>query len=187
MTYLAAVEGVVRRMRISSWYSVLLIAALLMGGARADSSPDEGGWHAFNGTWTSVGSRQSISLGGDRRASIADYSGSLMLYGSSRPALGFRSTAVVLNDSATGLLGRAVWTDNKGDQIYSELRAAAGPTANQIVGTFIGGSGRYQGATGSYEFSWRFLLQAEDGTVQGQSMDLRGKIQFVTGAGGARP
>jgi hypothetical protein len=160
--------------------------------AQADSNPIDAGWHEFNGTLTAAGSRQAIGLGGDRRASVADYSGSLMLYGPSRPALGFRAEAVVLNDSTTGLVGRAVWTDDVGNQIYSELRGESTATGNRIFGTFLGGSGRYQGATGTYEFSWRFLLEGEDGIVQGQSMGFNGKVQFMPvrsgpGGGASRP
>ena len=152
--------------------------------AHADSNPIDAGWHEFNGMLTAAGSRQAIGLGGDRRASVADYSGSLMLYGPSRPALGFRAEAVVLNDSITGLVGRAVWTDDVGNQVYSELRGESTATGNHIFGTFLGGSGRYQGATGTYEFSWRFLLEGEDGTVQGQSMGFNGKVQFMPARSG---
>jgi hypothetical protein len=115
-----------------------------------------------------------------------------MLYGSSRPELGFRAEAVVLNDSSTGLIGRAVWTDETDNHVYSELRGETTQAGNRIFGTIVGGSGRYKGATGTYEFSWRFLLEAEDGTVQGQSMGLNGKIRLVPtpgepGARGSQP
>lgn len=151
----------------------------------------EGEWRPFQGTWTAVGKRQVISLGGNRRASIADFNGSLMLSGPLRPAVGFRAEAIVLNDSVTGLVGRAVWTDERGEQVFSELRGETTATGNRLVGTFLGGSGRYAGATGSYEFSWRFLLEGEDGTVQGQSMDLKGQVrvaapQDAPGAGGSQ-
>ncbi|MDI3561757.1 hypothetical protein [Bradyrhizobium sp. Arg816] len=164
--------------------TLLLVVLMMLAGvgaaspAKADPAADNSQWHAFNGTWTAVGKRQDIGLGGDRRASVADYSGSLMLYGTSRPALGFRAEAVVLNDSATGLIGRAVWTDDTDNHVYSELRGETTPAGNSIVGTFVGGSGRYKGATGTYEFSWRFLLETEDGIVQGQSMGLSGKVRF---------
>src|ERR1700761_465380 len=144
--------------------SFLFLVALILAGpgaaspAPAASASEYSAWHEFSGTWTAAGSRQNISLGGDRRASVADYSGSLMLYGSSRPALGFRAEAVVLNDSATGMIGRAVWTDETDNQVYSELRGETTPAGNRIIGTFVGGSGRYKGATGTYEFTWRFLL-----------------------------
>jgi len=84
---------------------------------------------------------------------------------------------MVLNDSVTGMVGRAVWTDKKGDQAHSELGAGVTPTDMKIIGTFIGGSARYSGATGTYEFSWRFLLETEDGTVQGQSVGLKGSVR----------
>jgi len=101
----------------------------------------------------------------------------LMLTGPSRPALGFRAEAVLLTDSSTGMVGRAVWTDERGDQVFSELRGETTPTGNRLVGTFLGGSGRYTGATGSYEFYWRFLIEGEDGTVQGQSASLHGQVR----------
>lgn len=176
--------------------SSLLFVALILAGVGAASpvqaASEDTEWHEFSGTWTAAGSRRDIGLGGDRRASVADYSGSLMLYGSSRPALGFRAEAVVLNDSATGLTGRAVWTDDTDNHVYSELRGETTPAGNRIVGTFVGGSGRYKGATGTYEFSWRFLLENEDGVVQGQSIGLSGKVRFLStpsgpGAGTSKP
>jgi len=141
------------------------------------SPPASGGWHEFEGTWTAAGSRYSIHLGPDRRASTANLEGSLLLAGPSSPAVGFRAEAIVLNDSATGMVGRAVWTDEHGDQVYSELKGEGTATHNRIVGTLLGGTGRYLGATGTYEFSWRFVLEGEDGAVQGQSVGLKGRVR----------
>jgi hypothetical protein len=95
----------------------------------------------------------------------------------------------VFNDSVTGLIGRAVWTSENGDEAYSELRGDGTATNNNIVGTFVGGSGRYAEVTGNYEFSWRFMLENEDGTVQGQSVGLKGRVrlsnqQAASAAGG---
>jgi len=194
-----SLRGAARHLRKDGWQrSTLPLVVLMVAGvgaaspAQADSGPKDSEWHEFSGTWTAAGSRQVIGLGDDRRASVADYSGSLVLYGTSRPALGFRAQAVVLDDSATGLVGRAVWTDDTDSHVYSELRDETTPAGNRIVGTFVGGSGRYKGATGTYEFSWRFLLEAEDGTVQGQSAGFSGKVRFVptqsgTGAGTPEP
>ena len=83
----------------------------------------------------------------------------------------------MFSDSATGMVGRAVWTDEHGDHAVSELRGQGTATDNKITGTFIDGTGRYMGATGSYEFSWRFVLENEDGVVQGQSINLEGQIR----------
>jgi hypothetical protein len=173
-----------RHLRRDGWRrSRLLLVVMVLAGVGvvlpARAAPEDSGWHEFSGTWTAAGKRQDIALGSDRRASVADYSGSLMLYGTSRPALGFRAEAVVFNDSATGLIGRAVWTDDADNHVYSELRSEATPAGNRIVGTFVGGSGRYKGATGTYAFSWRFLLETEDGIVQGQSTEFSGKVRLL--------
>ena len=134
-------------------------------------------WHEFEGTWTAAGSRNTVHLEGARLASVSTFSGSLVLAGSSRPGIGFRSEAVVFNDSVTGLVGRAVWTDEHGDQAFSELHGQGTSKENKIMGTFVGGTGRYSGATGTYEFSWRFLIESEDGVLQGQSIGLNGRVK----------
>ena len=140
------------------------------------ASPD-GEWHDFQGTWTAAGSRNIMRLGGDRRAAVSSFNGSLVLAGPSRPGVGFRSEAIVFSDTVTGLVGRAVWTDEHGDRAYSELRGEGSASNNKIIGTFLGGTGRYSGAIGSYEFSWRFVLENEDGAVQGQSLGLKGRVR----------
>jgi hypothetical protein len=161
------------------WVGLMGVFMTACGGAPqvAKSSPPNGEWHDFQGTWIATGSRNIMRLGGDRRAAVSSFSGSLVLAGPSRPGVGFRSEAIVFSDSATGLVGRAVWTDEHGDQAYSELRGEGTATDNKITGTFLGGTGRYSGAIGSYEFSWRFVLENEDGSVQGQSLGLKGRVR----------
>jgi hypothetical protein len=156
--------------------------------APSEAVPAANEWREFAGTWTATGKRHAIPLGGDRRASIASFNGSLLLAGAERPAVGFGAEVIVLNDTATGMVGRSVWTDDRGDQVYSELRGEGTATGNHVTGTFVGGTGRYAGATGTYSFSWQFVLQAEDGTVQGQSLGLKGRVrvgpaQATPGAG----
>jgi hypothetical protein len=109
---------------------------------------------------------------------LVDLQGSLLLGGRSRPGVGFRGEAIALNDSARGLVGYAVWTDERGDQVFSELRGEGTASGNRITGTFTDGTGRYAGATGVYEFSWQYVLEAEDGTVQGRAVGLKGRVRF---------
>jgi hypothetical protein len=118
-----------------------------------------------------------MQLDGDRRASVLILRGSLVLSGRARPGVGFESEAIVFNDSATGMVGRAVWTDEKGEHLYSELQGSGTASNNKITGNFVGGTGRYTGVTGTYDFSWRFVLADEEGNVQGQSMGLKGQAR----------
>lgn len=155
----------------------LLMTACSRAPQVSKSASPDGEWHDFQGTWTAVGSRNIMRLGGDRRAAVSSFNGSLVLAGPSRPGVGFRSEAIVFSDTVTGLVGRAVWTDEHGDRAYSELRGEGGTSNNKIIGTFVGGTGRYSGATGTYEFSWRFVLENEDGAIQGQSLGLKGRVR----------
>lgn len=183
-----------RRLAYSALSAVFAALLTLMSGCSPQAPSGEAassdGWHDFQGIWTAAGSRHVIRLGSDRQASVSNLSGSLMLAGASRPGVGYRAEVVVLNDSATGMTGRAVWTDERGDQIFSELRGEGTSTGNRIVGTFLGGTGRFAGATGGFEFSWRFVLESEDGVVQGQSVGLKGRVRMqaptTTSTGPAR-
>ena len=152
------------------------------------AAPAAGEWREFEGSWNAAGSRRTISLGADRRGSIIDLRGSMLLAGPGRPGVGFRSDVIALVDSETGLIGRSVWTDEKGDQVFSELKGEGTAANNRITGTILGGTGRYAGVTGSYEFSWRFVIEAEDGSVQGSAVGLKGRFQAgQPNAGGAKP
>ena len=166
---------------------LLALAACTPAPTPALPAAAQGEWREFQGTWTAAGSRHVIRLGHDRQASVADLSGSLLFAGPSRPGVGFRAEAVVLNDSTTGMVGRSVWTDERGDQVFSELRGEGTATGNRITGSIVGGTGRYAGATGTYEFSWRFVLETEDGTVQGQSVGLKGRVRAGAATAAARP
>jgi hypothetical protein len=112
----------------------------------------------------------------------------MLLAGPGRPGVGFRAEVIALVDSATGLVGRSVWTDERGDQVFSDLKGEGTAAQNHMAGTILGGTGRYAGVTGSYEFSWRFVIETEDGSIQGSAVGLKGRFRLgQPTAGGARP
>jgi hypothetical protein len=83
--------------------------------------------------------------------------------------------------------GRCVWTDERGDMVYSELKGEAVGSGNRIVGTFTGGTGRYAGLTGDYTFHWQYVLESDDGAVAGRVVDFKGRARLAQGvAAGAR-
>jgi len=137
-----------------------------------------GEWREFEGAWTAAGSRRTIPLGAGRRASIIDLRGTLLLSGPARPGVGFRAEVIGLVDSAMGLQGRSVWTDERGEQVFSELKGEGTAAENRITGTILGGTGRYAGVTGTYEFSWHFVIESEDGSIQGRTAGLKGRFRI---------
>ena len=172
------------RCRVSGCHALLILAFAATACGPATESPKphgtSGEWLEFEGSWDAVGSRRTISLGAERRGSILDLSGTMLLAGPKRPGVGFRSEVIALVDSDTGLVGRSVWTDERGDQVFSELQGEGTAEHNHITGKFLGGTGRYAGATGSYEFSWQWMLEGEDGTIQGRAIDLKGRVRAGT-------
>jgi hypothetical protein len=166
-------------MRLIAVVALALITACSHATTPAsEAAPGE--WRAFKGNWIATGRRNTVPLGADRRASIAELEGTMLLSGDNRPARGFRGEAIVFNDTGTGAEGRAVWTYSDGSQIFSELRGAGVAGGKKIEGTFIGGTGRFTGATGSFTFTWQFVMDTEDGGIQGQTSDLSGRIRMGT-------
>ena len=168
-----------------------LAAAALVAAACGPSEPPApaagaGGWHDFEGSWNAAGSRRVLDMGEGRRAAIVELRGSMLLSGTGRPGVGFRSELIAFTDHNAGLVGRSVWTDERGDQVFSELTGQGTAANNRISGTFVGGTGRYAGATGNYEFSWQYVLEAEDGSIQGRATGLKGRVQVSGAAAGGR-
>lgn len=162
---------------------MLAALLLLIPGCDKASSPgiqasSEGQWVEFEGTWTAAGTRRTLNQGADRRSAIFDLTGSLLLSGVQRPAVGFKAQAMGFSDNRDGMVGRCVWTDEHGEQIYSELKGEMVGDGNHIVGTFVGGTGRYAGVTGEYSFQWQYVVEAEDGTVSGRVVNLKGRARF---------
>jgi hypothetical protein len=150
---------------------------------KAPAAPGE--WLEFDGSWNAAGNRTNIPLGAERRGSIIFLRGTMLLAGPQRPGVGFRSELIALVDSGTGLQGRSVWTDERGDQVFSELQGEGTAARNHITGKFLGGTGRYAGVTGSYEFSWQSVIEGEDGAIQGRAIDLKGRARLGTTTGGS--
>jgi hypothetical protein len=151
-----------------------------------EAAPAPGEWVAFEGTWSAVGERHTLQLGPGRRASVATLSGTLLLTGVRGLGVGFQARAITFSDSQTGGLGRAVWIDERGDEIFSELSGGPLASGRRIAGTITGGTGRWVGVMGAYELGWQFVIETEEGVVQGRAVDLKGRAR-LGGAPAASP
>ena len=165
--------------------TLLFAAACSQPPVPAAGIPSTGEWRTFEGTWTATGTRHTLTLGTDHRASIFDLTGSLLLIGNRRLGVGFRAQAIGFSDTLTGMQGRCVWTDERGDKMYSQLQGEFVATGKHIVGTFLGGTGRYAGVTGEYSFQWEYVVESEDGSVSGRAINLKGRA--LLGSAAAAP
>ena len=163
----------------------LLLAACGPAPQPPQSAGSPAGWREFEGSWNAAGSRRTLSLGEFGNSALIDLRGTMLLAGPGRPGAGFRAEAIALVDRKAGLVGRSVWTDERGDQVFSEFTGEGTAAKNRITGTILGGTGRFAGVAGTYEFSWQYVLEAEDGSIQGRATGLKGRFRIDPPAKGA--
>src|SRR5512146_277929 len=133
--------------------ALLAFVALACGGPAKgpEVAQPAGEWRTFKGTWTTTGHRQALRLGPDRKTTIFSLSGSMLIVGERRLGVGFQCRVIGYSDSAKGIGGWCVWTDTRGDQVFSEIRGEPIGARRRISGTILGGTGQYAGSTGEYE------------------------------------
>ncbi len=145
-----------------------------------------GEWRSFEGTWTATGERRALDAPADQAAAVLDLSGSILLTVERGLGGGFHARVIAYSDGATTTVGRAVWTDDHGNQVFSAIRGQPIATGQRISGTFTGGTGRWSGITGEYGFDWKYIVNAADGRVSGRVEDLRGRARLPTPEVGRR-
>jgi hypothetical protein len=165
---------------------VLFTAACSERAPGSAGVPTPGESRTFEGTWSASGSLQTLRLERGHKASIVSLTGSLLLTGQGGLGVGFQGEVIGLSDSLTGGVGRCVWTDEHGDKVFSELKGEPLGTGSHVTGTITGGTGRYAGATGSYELQWQYVIASDDGSVSGRAIGLKGRVTLPAAGAAAR-
>lgn len=165
---------------VASGALALTIRAQTPAPAQAPS-PAQSDWHSFTATWSATGQLESLPTGGGGSASIVHLSGAVAVTTGSGLSRGFRGDAIAFDDGRLLAIGRTVWTDERGDQIFSELRGEPVQTGRRLDATITGGTGRYAGITGSFTFTWQYVVTPGEGTIQSRTTGLEGR--YRRGAG----
>jgi hypothetical protein len=162
--------------------AVGLYAAVALGVGAAAAPPvrADADWRSFQGSWSATGRRDTMPIENDGVAALVRLSGAVVLTGSSGLPSGFRGEAIGFDDGSRGA-GRAVWTDARGDRIFSALVAEPLGTGKRVTATITGGTGRYRRIAGEYSLTWQYVVDAGDDAVQGRSVDLAGRFRLEDG------
>jgi hypothetical protein len=162
---------------------IILLAAACSGQANdARSAPAPGETRTFEGSWSASGSRRTLDLEPGHKASIFSLTGSLLLTGERGLGVGFQGDVIGFSDNLAGGTGQSVWTDERGDKVFSRLRGESLGTGSHVVGTITGGTGRWAGLTGEYELRWQYVIEGDDGTISGRAVGLKGRVTVPGGA-----
>jgi hypothetical protein len=158
--------------------AVALATLVLVSACRAPAPPaatDD--WQTFSGTWTASGERQTLRTEDHGTAVILRLSGAVVLATDGGLGRGFRGEIIGFNDGRDLSVGRWVWTDDTGAQIFGEVTGEPVQTGRRFVGTITGGSGRYAGISGDFAFSWQSVVVTAEGTIQGRTVGLAGRYR----------
>lgn len=165
-----------KAVRVLLFIGVLGTLAAQSVPAAQGSGPASG--ELFEGSWSAFGQRQELQTESGQPAVTVQLSGAVAIATGAGLSRGFRGEVLGFDDGAGLASGRVMWTDSKGDRIFSILKgdrvAAAG---RQMHGTITGGTGRYAGVTGEYEFHWQYMIAAEANLIGGRAVDLRGRVR----------
>jgi hypothetical protein len=156
--------------------SLALALASLVPAVASQGDPASD-WRPFEGSWSASGRRQAVAVEGGAEAAVIELRGAVSLTRGDGIGRGFHGQVIGFDDGQGVSLGRAVWTDEHGDRIYSRLKGEPLETGRRIVGTITGGTGRYQGLEGEYAFTWQYVVAAEDGVIQGRAVRLEGRVR----------
>jgi len=159
----------------------LLAAATLMVGAAARTPAAlmaDTDWRSLSGSWSASGRRDTLPTENNGVAALVRLSGAVVIDAGSGLTSGFRGEAMGFNDGRERGEGRAVWTDARGDRIFSALVVEPLAAGRRMSATITGGTGRYRGISGDYALTWQYVVDAGDEALQGRSVDLTGRFRI---------
>lgn len=158
--------------------SLTLVTASCKNQTATSTTEAPGTIRTFTGKWSATGNHETMQLESGHEAVIFRLTGSLLLEGNQRLKKGFKADVIGFKDTLKGLQGRSVWTDERGDKVFSELHREPGVTSTLITGKFLGGTGRFTDITGEYTFNWKRFIYNDNGKVSGRVVDLKGWAQL---------
>ena len=155
---------------------VLLLAVVSVTVGHAADSGE------FKGSWIANGTRTPFPFGDGREVYTFRLAGHVSLETTLAKEKDYWSECVGLADSATGVIGRCVWRDLAGPEIYITLQGDKLQQGGLISGTIVGGSGALAGISGDLTFNWASVVALADAdgtvTVTGQTKNLGGHFRL---------
>jgi len=143
---------------------------------RAQWPQDEG---TFTGFWTVSGSVHVLERGDRVVATAGRLTGKVVGNTSQGAIPAFDTDCVVFSDTRERGIARCVWTGATGDQIYVDVTSDGPAGFGRARGEFAGGTGRYDGMSGSFQFEWNYSLgRGADATLDGHTLQMSGRYRL---------
>jgi hypothetical protein len=135
----------------------------------------------FRGTMIANGTRTPFPFGDGRQVFTFKLGGHVSLQNPLGKKKDYWSECIGLADSTTGVVGRCVWKDLDGPEVYLTIQSDKLQQGSQVSGTIVGGSGKLAGISGDLLFNWSSVITQTDAdgivNVTGQTKNLGGSFR----------
>ena len=162
------------RRAIPAVLTLAFLALLAVPAAGASSWTQRQG--TFEGYWSVSGTVHILRFMDSSTVASGRLEGNVTFHSSEGPIGTLQTECVAFADDRTGSLGRCVWTGPLGDHIYVELKGSGPAGFGPTRGTFIGGTGKFEGIQGNFAYEWNYSVSGrdEDASLDGYSIQMRG-------------
>jgi hypothetical protein len=159
-----------------------LAGALLLLFAISPVTPSQAAESAeFKGSWIANGTRTSFPFVKGRQVFTFQIGGHVSLLTAVHGKKDYWSDCVGLADAATGIVGRCVWKDLAGPELYVVLQSDRLEQGSLVKGTIVGGTGPLTGISGELSFNWSSVIVQTDAQgieeLTGQTLNLAGRYR----------
>lgn len=155
---------------------VLLLATPFLTASQAAESGK------FKGAMLANGSRTPFPFGEGRQVFTFKLFGHVNLQTSLNKKKDYWSECIGLADTLAGVVGRCVWKDLDGSEIYLTMESDKLQQGSEVAGTIVGGSGHLAGISGELSFNWSSVItqmEADGGlSVTGHTKNLSGSYRL---------
>lgn len=130
----------------------------------------------FNAYWAVSGTVHILEFNSGV-AAAGGHTGTVTIQTSEGPVRAFETDCVAFADDETSR-GRCVWTGPLGDLVYVELKGTGLAGFGRTRGTFVGGTGKYDGIEGGFSFEWNYnVSRGQDATFDGYTLEMQGNYR----------
>lgn len=131
----------------------------------------------FDAYWNVSGTVHIIELGDFGISAAGGYTGTVTIQSDEGLVRAFETDCVAFADEGSSG-GRCLWTGPLGDQVYVQIQGAGLAGFGRSRGTFVGGTGKYEGIQGGFSFEWNYSVSGDqDATFDGHTLEMSGNYK----------
>ncbi len=159
---------------LAGWLLCLALSSSSIVAASSYWTERKGTFVAY---WAVSGKVHIIDFANSDVAAAGSHTGTVTINTSEGPVRAFETDCVAFTDNEKSH-GRCVWTGPLGDLIYVELRGTGLAGFGRTRGTFVGGTGKYDGIEGGFSFEWNYSVsRGQDATFDGYTLEMQGNYR----------